>query len=672
MAKMYVSKTSLKTGFLTLFILFGLNFPSSAQNQDDAVLMQISDEKITVEDFMAVYKKNNVEGEVLDKKSVEEYLDLFINFKLKVKEAEARGLDTVRSFINELKGYRDQLAKPYFVDEEVNAQLLQEAYNRKQYDLRASHILIRADQYASPKDTLKAYNKIEELRKRIVEGGEDFNDVAEEASEDPSARDMPAQGFQPPRKGNRGDIGYFTVFDMVLPFEDAAYNLEVGEVSKPVRTEFGYHLVKLQNKKPALGKVQVAHLFLKTPENATSEQIDEIKVRIDSIHGALLNRADWDKMVKLFSDDKSSAENGGKLPWFGSNRMVPDFIDGIRELKQSGDFSKPVLTSYGWHIIRMVEAKPIGTFEEEVSELKQSLSKDKRSDLGKESIIRKTKQKAGFKENKTAIDEIFATVDSSIYKRKWDSENADGLTKMIFSLGDEVYTQKDFAAYLSKKQSISNRESIQQFLEKSYNNFVDEKVISYKDARLEEMYPEFKSLVKEYRDGILLFELTDQMVWSKAIKDTTGLKKFYENNRNNYSWDKRIDAALVSSQNRSDVEKALDLVKNGLSVNELPSISVNDKNLEIEIAEKKFSKGDNELADKAKWVEGLTDMLYASDGSAGFLVINKILPPEPKSLSEARGLITADYQNYLEKEWIKELRNKYTVNVDYDVLNSLK
>jgi len=672
MVQLSILKANLKISFLSFFLLFGLSIHLLAQQQNDKMLMQIGNEKISVEDFISVYQKNNVDGEVLDKKSVEEYLDLFINFKLKVKEAEALGLDTVRSFVNELKGYRDQLAKPYFVDEEVNAQLLQEAYNRKLSDLRVSHILVRADQYASPEDTLKAYNKIMELRKRIVENGEDFNDIAEEASEDPSARDMPAQGFQPPRKGNRGDIGYFTVFDMVLPFEDAAYSLKEGEVSGPVRTEFGYHLVKLQSKKPALGKVQVAHLFLKMPPDATSAQIDEVKTRIDSIHTALVNRADWDEMVLLLSDDKSSAENSGKLPWFGSNRMVPDFIDGIRGLDAPGDFSQPVLTSYGWHIIRLVESKPVGTFEEEMDELKQSLAKDKRSSLGKESIVRKTKESAGFKEDSKAIKAVFATVDSSIYKRKWEVQKAEGLNKKIFSLGDEKFTQQDFAEFLSKRQSISNRESLQHFLEKTYDDFVETKVIEYKDARLEEMYPEFRALVKEYRDGILLFELTDQKVWSKAIKDTTGLKKFYDQHRQNYKWGQRLDAVLVTSQNRDDVDKALDLVKNGIAVKELTSVLVNDKKLDIQIQEKKFSEGDNELADKAKWKEGVSDIFFASDGSAGFLVINKVLDPEPKKLEEARGIITADYQNYLEKEWIKELRKKYTVTVDYDVLNSLK
>lgn len=638
----------------------------------DEVLLEIGDEKVTTEEFLAVYQKNNVEGEVLDKKSVEEYLELFINFKLKVKEAEAQGLDTVKSFINELKGYRDQLAKPYFVDEEVNAKLLQEAYNRKQKDLRVSHILIRVDKYAKPQDTLEAYNKIVEIRKRIVEDGEDFNDVAEEVSEDPSARDMPARGFQPPRKGNRGDIGYFTVFDMVLPFEDAAYSLVEGEISMPVRTEFGYHLINLQSKQPALGKVQVAHFFLKMPQEATGKDSTRLKMKIDSVYNALKAGTNWNETVKNLSDDKSSANNGGKLPWFGSNRMVPDFINGIRSIPDTGMISEPILTSYGWHIIKLIDTKPIGTFEDEKADLKQSLSKDKRSDKSKESIIRRIKQESNYRKMDDAVADFYSVVDSTVYKRKWEVSKAEGLTGTIFTLGDETYSQQEFAAFLEKHQSINTKESVESFVDKTYEKFVDEKVIEFEDARLEEKYPEFRALVKEYRDGILLFELTDQMVWSKAIKDTTGLKKFYEANKENYMWDKRIKATMVSSSVPEDAEKAQDLVENGMEADQLTSVMVNGENLDVKVKDKKFAKGENEFVDKVNWEKGITSVIYADDGDAAFFIIQEMVGPEPKSLSEARGLITADYQNYLEKEWIKELRQKYTVKVHEDVLSELK
>lgn len=652
------------------FSLMSLNL--SAQQGNDKVLLEIGDEKVTTEAFLSVYQKNNVEGEVLDKKSVEEYLDLFINFKLKVKEAEARGLDTNRSFINELKGYRDQLAKPYFVDEEVNAQLLQDAYERKKLDLRVSHILIRVDKYASPQDTLEAYNKTLEIRKRIVEDGEDFNAVAEDVSEDPSARDMPARGFQPARKGNRGDIGYFTVFDMVLPFEDASYALDEGEISMPVRTEFGYHLIKVQSKQPALGKVQVAHIFLKMPQDATAQDSANLEIRIDSIYDALNAGANWNEMVQTKSDDKSSANNGGKLPWFGSNRMVPDFINGIRSIPDTGMISRPVLTSYGWHIIKLIDTKPIKSFDEEKADLKQSLSKDQRSDESKKSIIRKIKQEADYTKMDDAVKDFHAVIDSSVYKRKWKASMADGLNKTIFTLGDEKYNQQEFAEFIEKHQSINTKETIASFVDKTYNKWVDEKVIEFEDARLEEKYPEFKALVKEYRDGILLFELTDQMVWSKAIRDTTGLKEFYEANKNKYMWDNRIEATMVSSSVPEDAEKARDLIENGMEPDQLATVLVNDKTLDVKVKGKKFAKGENEFVDKINWEKGISSVVYDEKGDAAFFVIHELVGPEPKTLSEARGLITADYQNYLEKEWIKELRGKYTVKVHEDVLSELK
>ncbi|NLO50679.1 MAG: hypothetical protein GX103_05925 [Bacteroidales bacterium] len=653
-------------------MVFTMLLPSlNAQNAGEKVLLTIGNEKISADEFLAIYKKNNVDGEVLDKKSLEEYLELFINFKLKVKEAETLGLDTAASFKNELKGYRDQLAKPYFVDEEVNAYLLQQAYSRKLKDVRVSHILVRVDKYATPEDTLAAYNKIMEIRSRIV-GGEDFNEVAAEVSEDPSARDMPAQGYQPPRQGNRGDIGYFTVFDMVLPFEEAAFSMKEGEVSQPVRTEFGYHLLKLQSIRPALGSVQVAHLFLKMPDNATAADSVILAARADSIYKALQAGARWDEMVKELSDDKSSSENGGKLPWFGSNRMVPSFIDGIRSIADTGQISKPVLTSYGWHIIKLVDKKPVRSFEDEKADLKQSLSKDKRSNKSKESIIRRIKQEANYQPNRKALEAFYAVVDSSVYKRKWEADKAAGMNQTIFTLGNQKYNQHDFAAFLAKHQTINSKETIPYFVDKVYNEWVDEQVIAYEDARLEEKYPEFKALVKEYRDGILLFDLTDKMVWSKAISDTTGLQNFYENNKENYLWGKRLKATVITSDKRADVDKALELINNGMSPEEVKEVLVNDKPLDVMIVNKKFSKGDNEFVDKVEWKAGTSPVYSGTAGNFGLVIVEEVVAPEHKTLGEARGLITADYQNYLEARWIEELRDKYPVVVNEKVLNELQ
>ena len=643
-----------------------------AQKQNDQVLLTIDKQNITVSEFMSVYKKNNLEGEVLDRKSLEDYLELYINFKLKVTEAEDLGLDTVQSFINELKGYRDQLAKPYFVDENLNNKLMEEAYERKKWDVRASHILITLDQFAPPADTLVAYQKIADIRKRIVNNKEDFNVVAAEVSEDPSARDMPARGFQPARKGNMGDIGYFSVFDMVYPFEEAAYSLKVGDVSGSVRTQFGYHLVKLTAKKPALGKVQVAHLYLQVPADPTEENNAKLKLRADSIYKALKAGANWDTLVRKLSDDKSSSTNGGALPWFSSNRMVPQFIDGIRMIKDTGQISEPVLTSYGWHIIKLLDRKPIGTYEDEKAGLKQSLTKDSRADLSKESVITRIKQEAGFKKYDQAVAAFYPLMDSSIYNRKWEAEKAAGLSGTIASLGKDQYDQKEFAEFIVKNQSINQKETYEQFVDRLFDKFIDDKAIAYEDSRLEEKYPEFKALVKEYRDGILLFELTDQKVWSKAIKDTTGLKEFYEKNSGKYLWDNRADAILFVSNTKAGAESALAMVGQRMSVNQIKETFASDTVNTITITEKKFPKGEDYIIDNVEWKPGTSPLIQESDQRFGFAVIRAIADPEPKTLSEARGIITADYQNYLEVEWLKQLREKYTVTVNQDVLSQIK
>jgi len=656
---------------VSAFILLTPVLTLNAQNGTDPVLLNIAGENITKSEFLSVYQKNNVNGEVLDKKSLEEYLDLFINFKLKVREATDMGLDTAKSFINELKGYRDQLAKPYFVDEEVNKELLQQAYERKNVDVRVSHILVRVEKFAKPADTLAALKKIEEIRARIMKG-ENFNNVAAEVSEDPSARDMPARGFQPARKGNRGDIGYFSVFDMVYPFEEAAFSLPVGEVSKPVRTDFGYHLILVTNKRPALGKVQVAHLFLQIPANATHQDSVRIAQKADSLYKALVNGADWDQLVSKFSDDKSSAMNKGVLPWFGSNRMVPEFIDGIATLKKIGDFSKPVLTSYGWHLIRLVDRKPIGTFEEEKTDLKQSLAKDTRSNKSKESIIRRIKDENNFVAYPNALKAFYSVMDSSIYKRKWDKSKAASLTDVIFKLGNENYTQQQFADYLYTHQTIATNESYELFIKESFDKFVEDEAIAFEDARLEQKYPEFKSLVNEYRDGILLFELTDQKVWSKAIKDTTGLKEFYQLHHNEYMWDDRIDATLITAPTQDGAEKALKLANAGKDGKEIQDALATDSLVKITVVSKKFPKNDNDIIDEIKWKKGVSKIVPTKDGKFGFAIIHALVGPEPKTLSDARGLITADYQNYLEQEWIKDLKKKYTVTVNQDVLSQIK
>lgn len=643
-----------------------------AQNNDPA-LLTVAGEKVSKSEFLNVYKKNNIKGEVMDRKSLEEYLELFINFKLKVKEAEEQKLDTFTSFKTELAGYRKQLAQPYMTDKDVDEGLIKEAYDRAQWDIRASHILIRVDKNATPEDTLAAFNKIMKIRDRILKG-ESFESLAKEASEDPSARDREDPNSKSIVKGNGGDLGYFSVLDMIYPFENAAYNTKVGSISMPVRTDYGYHLIKVVNKKPAMGKVVVAHIFVSVPKDAKPEDLAGYKNKIDEAYTKLKGGTKYEDLVTEYSDDKGSAAKGGVLPAFGVNRMVPEFIDALTKLNNIGDYSEPVQTAYGWHIIKLIERKPIKSFEDEKAQLKTRIIKDTRSEKSKESVINRIKNENNFKEFPETLKDFYAVVDSTMLEGKWEASRSQHLTKTMFVIGNQNFTQTDFAQYLASKQSKGSKISLRALVNEKYDQYVEDMVLNFEDSKLETKYPEFKSLMKEYRDGIMLFELTDKKVWSKAIQDTTGLKEFYEPNKTKYMWDQRLDASIFTCKDASVAKGARKLVKNVMNGSLTEDDLLKKINIDsipvLKIEHKKFLKGDNVMIDSVKWEKGISaDML--KNNKTVFIVVYKVVAPEPKSIKEAKGLITADYQNYLEKEWIDQLRKKYSYEVNKDVFESL-
>jgi peptidyl-prolyl cis-trans isomerase SurA len=662
-----------KFGFaLTLltFVVFDSTL-LTAQKTDDRVLLNISGENITAGEFMYVFNKNNLNREDNNANALKEYLDLYINFRLKVKEAEELGMDTIQSFRRELEGYRKQLAQPYFIDTLVSKQLLREAYERKLWDVRVSHILFRVEKNAAPQDTLKAFKKAMAAYDRLAMG-EDFGNVATEVSEDPSARNTEATQYRPARKGNLGDLGYFTVFDMVYPFETGAYTTPVGAVSRPVRTDYGYHLIKVTDKQPALGQVEVEHIFVALPPNSNANDSLQKKMKIDAAYEKIQAGTAFEDVVKEFSEDKGSAGNGGKLPWFGSNRMVPEFIIATRNLKDSGSVSAPFSSPFGFHIIKLIGRKPVGTFEQEESALKTRLEKDARNKLSEEAVINRIKQENGFKEYPKSKEAVFATLDSTLAKGEWNASKAQGLDKIVFTIGDVKYTQQDLAQYIAQKQTKKTTD-IPAFFNETYNSFIKDKCIAYEDSRLEEKYPDFRMLVQEYHDGILLFDLTDKNVWSKAVKDTAGLARFYADNPGKYMWDKRFHASVVTILKPAQVntEEVRDMFSKGKTPEEVLSYFNKDTTMNILVETAKFSQGDSPVVDKIKWKVGLSPMVDSPSGPS-FVYGYEILLPEPKSLQEARGLVTADYQTYLEDQWIKELRAKYNVVVYNDVLSTLK
>ncbi len=658
---------------LTLSLLALLSVTSMlAQNSNTKkTLVTIGNENVSVGEFIKVYEKNNAITDADYRESMQEYLDLFINFRLKVMEAEALKMDTAAAFVSELEGYRTQLAKPYFVDETVNEALLKEAYDRMTKDIRASHILIMVDENAKPADTLAAYNKIMSIRDEITSGAKTFAEAAVEYSDDQSARDREGNGQQSGRPGNKGDLGYFTVFNMVYPFENAAYNTPVHEISQPVRSRYGYHLVQVNDKRDAMGIAEVAHIFVAVRPEAGEEDVARKTEKINNIYQKIQEGMSFEDAVTEYSEDKGSAQNQGKLSKFTSSRVVPQFVLTVDSLTV-GAISAPVRTLYGWHIIKLISRETPGTFEEESPQLKERLTKDQRSHKSEDAVIAAIKKDNKFKEYPKAKEAFIAATDSAILKNTFMAEPYKDMTKPMMKLGKTTFSQFDFATFIEKNQKKVENIDKEVYLNQLYDHFVKQTCLDYMDSRLEEMYPEFNDLMNEYHDGILLFNLTDEMVWTKAVKDTTGLQNYFNNHRDQYQFGERVDATIYKIRNKKDVEKVAALLDEYPMDGDLAKALDRDSIRSVRMTPGKFEHESDQYLDSLKWIPGLQGPINSDvEDLTVFVRIRELLPPQAKELNEARGLVTADYQNFLEKEWLKQLKEKYPVVVHKDVLEQL-
>lgn len=646
-----------------LFIASALATTTFAFSQVDknTTLFKISGEPVTVGEFEYVYTKNNINNQAdYSEKSLTDYLELYKNFRLKVKEAEALRLDTITSLMSELDGYRKQLAKSYLTDKEISDKLLQEAFDRSLRDVNASHILIKCDENANPQDTLAAYKKAMNIRQRLLKG-EDFGKLARENSDDPSAKE------------NNGDLGWFSVFQMIYPFESAAYSLKPGEISMPVRTQYGYHIVKLNQTRPAQGEIRTAHLLLKFPEAATEEQKKNIANKIDSIYNAIKSgAASFEDAVAKFSEDRTTRTKKGELPWFGTGRMVPEFEEAAYSLKEDGDISKPVKTAYGWHIIKRLEKKGLPQFNDVKADLKRKVERDSRSQVAKGILIEKIKKENNYKDYPANKKEIFTLIDSSVVKGNWNAGELANMSKPLFSIADRTFSQGDFAAFVEKTAKRRADKNKEQLLDEYFTNFVSQSALDYEESQLEKKKPEFKSLMKEYRDGILLFELTDRSVWSKASKDTVGLKAFHEQNKNKYMWGNRVQTVIFNTTDKALADKAYKMATKKKDAEEIKAkLNKPDAKAKISTIEGKYEKGQYNVIDEIEWKVGVTPVKMLDDSSYRFIVVKALLQPEPKTLKEAKGYVVSDYQEYLEKTWIEDLRKKYPIEVDEKVLKAL-
>ena len=632
---------------------------ASTQNTNPMVFTYGNDTVYKAE-FERLLTKNRNQKETPTEASVREYLELYENFKMKVNEAKLMQLDTFTSFKTELAGYRKQLANPYLTDKKATEGLIKEAYQHMLTEINASHILINCNANARPADTLAAYNKALELRKRYIKG-ESFDSLAAKNSDDPSAI------------SNYGNLGWFAAFDMIYPFEKMAYNTPKGQVSMPFRTQYGYHILKVNNTRAARGEVKVQHIMRSTGASASAETVAEQRLVIDSVYNLAQNKLiQFDDLVAQYSQDEGSKPNKGMMNWFSSGSRFPEeFKEAAFGLKEKGEVSKVFTTQYGFHIIKLIDMRPVGSLKEVEETLKTKVSRDSRAESSRASVVQRIKKENNFKEQKANVTAFANACDSSMFMDGYTVDAQKFGKRNLFSIGNKTYTDFDVANYIAETHdTYEPGQSVFMLVNGVYNRFVDEKALAYEEAQLETKYEDFRNLMQEYHDGILLFDLTDKKVWNKAVIDTVGLEKFHEANKTKYMWKERVKVLTFNCLDLKTKTAAMKMAAAGKSVEEIKAKLAKKITGAVVVTEQKAERGENPSTDKLYDKKGVIDIPNENNQFKFYFVVG-IVGPEPKTLKEAKGLATSDYQNYLEKEWIKELRAKYPVTVNEEVVKTL-
>ena len=635
---------------LVAFLL--LNIPKiNAQT-----LFSVGDKDVSTDEFLYVYGKNKDIGNQIDPKTAEEYLDLYVRFKRKVLQSESEGRDTLNSFKMEFNNYYRQLLKPYLTDKEIDKKIIAEAHERLKSDIRVSHLMLDLPKDPSPSDTLKIFNKITDLKNRIIKG-ENFEELARSISSDTySAR-------------NGGDLGYFTAFNMVYPFENAAYNAQLGELVGPIRTNYGYHILKVTDKRKSRYKMSAAHILILDSEEIPKE---DAQIRINEIYDRLVSGESFKMLARKYSEDKSSISRGGEFPAFGLNQMLPEFEDAVYSLSKDGDFSKPFKSELGWHIVKRIKKHEVPELEKMEAEITGKIRRDERSSISRKSFILRLRERYQL--------EIFNASFEAIIKGLKKGKKLSRYKKPVFSyqgLSDKKYvTQQDFAKAF-QDQAIRSPEISEYSVLKS---MIENTLMKEAELRLPNENKEFKYLAQEYREGILVFDLTREKVWDAASKDSMKIKDFFQKNLSNYQWKERRTGAIFNTSSSRIFRRAEGLLKKGvpaekvlrlLNTKDPLALSINEfSNLEIgnepsSLNEKRFlSVMDSDLK---SGLATISDELGYS-----IIQISEIKPPGPKNLSDCRGQVIADLQDSLEADWDDELMRKYPLTMNSSEWNRIK
>lgn len=637
---------------IVLMILVSFTKSISQNNLNDSVVFSINDTKVYKTEFLNQFKKNSQSIFQDDSLSLEEYAEMYLRFKLKVVAAKEEGLDTIPEFLNEFERYRKQLADKYISNGKVTEELVQETYHRITNEINASHILISLKPTASPDDTLKAYNTAVDILKNI-ESGKSFADLAVKYSDDPSA------------KVNKGDLGWFKAYKMVYPFESAAYNLEIDEVSQPVRTQFGYHLIKKNDQRPSRGKLEVAHIMknLKSKDSTYNAENE-----IQKLYQKIQEGENFEDLAKQFSDHKPTASNGGRLQPFSVGQLNSSEFEEIAfTLNKNNSLSKPFKTKFGWHIIKYIDETPVKPLDKIQTEIKRKIKTSERSKKLIENIKRDLTNQYDVSTNYEALSTLENRFNDSIFKYKWRYMQKDkDKDKWILKVDTNTYYIKEFLEYIEKHQRSFKTVSINEKINEAIDKFAYAKLIKIHNKNLENISTEFANEIKSYHEGLLLFDIMEQKIWNPVKKDSLSQKEYYKNNKSSFKSKTKINALIASTSSKKEARKIKKIIKDK-PINELRKAFPNAifKTLD----ETKIN--DTILPENLK-LKTNQAKVYHYNNQYNCLLINKVMPEKTLELEEVRGQVISKLQKEKEEEWILELKEKHETLVNYDLIQSIQ
>jgi peptidyl-prolyl cis-trans isomerase SurA len=666
-------------------------------------VFSIDKDKVYADEFERQYLKNiNLKEDAVTSKDIRNYLDLYIKFKLKVQDAKDAGLDTATAYVQELQMYRDQLARNYLYDRSVTDALVKEAYDRMQSEVKVSHILILCSPDASDADQKKALDKIENIHRMLMRNPTalNFGDIARTESEDVGT------------KSAGGDLGWMTALQVVYEFENQAYTTPLGGISPVFKTEFGYHILMVNDKRVNRGDIKVNHILVRvmnkdeSSDTEARKKIDEIMLNISS------GKETFENMAKTYSEDYNSRYNGGAMDYINVTQFVGDvdrqyWADQAFSLKKDGDITTPFRTNYGWHLLQRVNLRPLRSFEDKEmrSILKMDVQKNQRSQISVDSLVVKIKKENGFKLNNVAVDAVIQYLDSNFMSGKFDEMampemhkviKMDGKKKIVtefnlrkmevFKLGEESYSVADLFTnftYNTKPVTGTKRDGVERIL----NGWIDKTCVEYQNEHLEEKSVEFRDIYQEYKEGILMFNRMQQLVWDRANNDTVGLKAYFAQHQSEYNWNNRFDVGVYFCNDAKMMKTVAKQVKKGISSDSLRRQHTKQNILDFSYRTGKFEMSDTFLfapspilkmmfadlsAEKPKYNK--PGIYQVGQVGADFIVIkvNAYLPAGPKTLDETRGPVASKYQEQLEREWIESLRNRYAVTVNESAMQDIE